>query len=77
MINSLALSTAFFLHLLHLLPLIVVELQQHVYQFVGSLLHQRALCVELLGLFNAKILHTHVHLECCTALVQRLIWVFI
>lgn len=39
MVNGLALSAAFLLHLLRLFLPTVVKLQQHVDQLIGSLLH--------------------------------------
>lgn len=43
----------------------MLKFQEHVDQFVGRLLHQRALRVEDLGLFYAQVLSTHVGTSQC------------
>lgn len=56
-VDGLALSAAFYLYLRLLHSVIVVKLQQHVDQLISSLLHQRTLSVETLGLSNTQLLY--------------------
>lgn len=58
-VQGLFVSAAVLLDLLLFLFMTVVKLHQHVNQFIGCLLHERALNVESPGLFDAQVLLKH------------------